>query len=380
MVILTNPSRLRAVLVGEITTLRDKHGDERRTKIIAREAGDFTEEDLIPEEECIISISRDGYIKRISTDAYRQQKRGGKGMKNVMKAEDEPENVFQVNSHDFILFFTNRGKAYKLRAFDIPEGSRYAKGMPVINYIAIESDERVTASVNVKDVKGEGYLTMITRLGEIKRTALEKYANIRSNGLITFDIEEGDELGWVLKSDGDSDVLIVTHNGQSIRFHENTVKDRSRTAGGIRAIKLKGADDYIVSADMVTDDNTLLVVGERGYGKRTSISEYRVQGRGGSGILTMNCTEKTGKIIGAHIVDDKDKLLVLTSNGKGIRMKVKDIRQVGRVAQGVKLINLEEEDRVASTARLVDEEAIQKAAEAAGEKKDKKAAVDLFDN
>ena len=375
MDILANPARLVAVLRGEIETLRDKHGDERRTKIIGREVGEFSEEDLIPEEEAIISISRDGYIKRISTDAYRQQKRGGKGMKNVQKSEDEPDNVFQVNTHDYILFFTNKGKAYKLRAYDIPENSRYAKGMPVINYIAIEGDERVTATINVKEHKGEGYLTMITKYGEIKRTALVKYQNLRSNGLITFDIEPGDELGWVLKSDGKGDVMIVTHNGQSIRFHETDVRDRSRTAGGVRAIRLKG-EDYIVSADIADDDATMLVVGENGYGKRTKISDYRVQGRGGSGILTMNCTAKTGKIVGSHKVDDKDKLLVLTTKGKGIRMKVKDIRLVGRVAQGVKLINLQEGDTVASIARLVDEEAMQKAA---GEAK-KPGAIDLFDS
>jgi DNA gyrase subunit A len=374
MDILSNPTRLITVLKEEVTTLRDKHGDERRTKIIAREAGEFTEEDLIPEEEAIISISRDGYIKRISTDAYRQQKRGGKGMKNVQKSEDEPDNVFQVNTHDYILFFTNKGKAYKLRAYDIPESSRYAKGMPVINYIAIEGDERVTATINVKEHKGKGFLTMITRQGEIKRTALDQYQNLRSNGLKTFDIEDGDELGWVLKSDGKDDIIVVTHNGQSIRFKETDVKDRSRTAGGVRAIKLR-KNDFIVSADIADDTATLLVVGEHGFGKRTKISEYRKQGRGGSGILTMNCTAKTGKIVGSRMVNDKDKLLVLTSGGKGIRMKVKDIRLVGRVAQGVKLIDLQDGDKVASIAVLVDEEEMQKQA---GETKTKPKA-DLFE-
>jgi DNA gyrase subunit A len=373
MDILSSPARLKAVLKGEIETLRDKHGDERRTKIIAREAGEFSEEDLIPEEEAIISISRDGYIKRISTDAYRQQKRGGKGMKNVMKSEDEPENVFQVNTHDYILFFTNKGKAYKLRAYDIPESSRYAKGMPVINYIAIESEERVTATVNVKEHKGKGFLTMITRYGEIKRTALDQYQNLRSNGLKTFDIEEGDELIWVLKSDGKDDIVVVTHNGQSIRFKETDVRDRSRTAGGVRAIKLK-KNDFIVSADIADDEAYLLVVGENGFGKRTKISEYRKQGRGGSGILTMNCTAKTGRIVGSRMVRDKDKLLVLTANGKGIRMKVRDIRLVGRVAQGVKLIDLQEGDKVASIAVLVDEDELQKQTETKAKPKS-----DLFD-
>ncbi len=354
MDILNDPIRLTQVLRDEVTTLRDKYGDERRTKIVAREAGDFSDEDLIPEEEAIISISRDGYIKRVSIDAYRQQKRGGKGVNNTMKMDDEPAHLFQVNTHNFILFFTNRGRVYKLRAYDLPETGRYAKGMPVINYIAIESEERVTATVSVRDIKGDGYLTMITRKGEIKRTELGKFSNIRANGLIAFDIEEDDELGWVLKSRGNDDIIIVTREGQSIRFSEQGVRDRSRTAGGIKAMTLRG-DDIIVSADVVRPDDSLLVVGENGFGKRTLLSDYRVQGRGGSGILTMNVTDKTGKIVGAVIVEPDDKLIVMTINGKAIRMKVKDIRMVGRVAQGVKLINLADGDQVRSIARVVQE-------------------------
>lgn len=355
MNILTDENRLLAILQEEITSMRDKYGDERRTKIIAREAGDFNEEDLIPEEEAIVSISRDGYIKRISVDAYRQQKRGGKGLKSVMKQDDEPAHLFQVNTHHFILFFTNRGRVYKLRAYDLPETSRYSRGMPVINYIAIESEERVTATVSVKDIKGEGFLTMVTKYGEIKRTPMDSFANLRSNGLRAFDIEDGDELGWVLTSAGANDIMIVTHNGMSIRFKETDATSRSRAAGGVRAIRLKDESDYIVGADIAREGATLLVVGENGYGKRTDLEEYRKQTRGGSGILTMNCTEKTGKIVSAEFVDEDDKLVVLTTGGQGIRIKVKDIRLVKRVAQGVKLINLKEGHIIASIARLVDD-------------------------
>ena len=352
MDILTDADRLTAVMRSEVTALRDKYGDDRRTKIIAREAGDFSEEDLIPEEEAIVSISRDGYVKRVSIEAYRQQKRGGKGLKNVQKQDDEPANVFQVNTHHFILFFTDRGRVFKLRAYDLPESGRYARGMPVINYIAIDGDEKVTATVNVKEIKGEGYLTMITKYGEIKRTALQNFANIRSNGLRAFDIEDGDELGWVLTSRGNDDIIIVTHNGMSIRFNETGARDRSRAAGGVKAITLR-TGDYIVGADIVRPDATLLVVGENGYGKRTDLNEYRKQTRGGIGILTMNCTEKTGKIVSAEVVEDDDRLVVLTVGGKGIRVKVKEIRLVKRVAQGVKLINLAGSDQIASIARLV---------------------------
>ena len=355
MDILSDPERLTKVLIEEITLLRDKHGDERRTKIIAREAGDFSDEDLIPEEEAIISVSKDGYIKRVSIDTYRQQKRGGKGVNNTFREDDEPAQLFQVNTHNYILFFTDRGRVYRLRAYDIPETGRQARGMPVINYIAIESGERVTATVSMRDPKGDGYLSMITRKGEIKRTELSRFANIRSSGLIAFDIEEGDELGWVLKTSGNEDVILATHLGQAIRFTETSIKDRSRTAGGIRAIRLD-KEDEVVAANVVRSDATLLVVGEHGYGKRTPLDEYRAQGRGGSGVLTMRCTETTGKIIGGEVVDNDDRLIVMTLLGKAIRVKVKDIRVTGRVAQGVRIIHLSKKDKVNSIARVVHDE------------------------
>jgi DNA gyrase subunit A len=359
--ILNSEVRMTKVLTDEISTMRDKHGDERRTRIQAREAGDFTEEDLIPDEEAIISISRDGYIKRVSIDAYRQQKRGGKGVNNTLKADDEPAHLFQVSTHHTILFFTDRGRVYKLKGYEIPETGRYARGMPVINYINILGGERVTATVSVKDMSGDGFLAMITRgtgskdSAEIKRTPLSAFANIRNNGIIAFDIEEGDELGWVLKTRGDDDVILVTREGQSIRFHETQATARSRAAGGVRAVQFKAGnpEDQVVTAAVVDESLSLLVVSETGYGKRTKLDEYRVQSRGGSGILTMNCTEKTGLVVGAEVVEDDDKLLLMSVKGKGIRMRVKEIRATGRVAQGVRLVNLTGQDQVASIARIV---------------------------
>jgi DNA gyrase subunit A len=353
--ILNDFKRLNRVLREEVVALRDKYGDERRTKIQTREAGDFTEEDLIPEEEAIISISRDGYIKRVSIDAYRQQKRGGKGVNNTQKADDEPAHLFQVSTHHFILFFTDRGRVYRLKGYEIPESGRYSRGMPVINYINIVGGERVTATVSIKDIQGEGFLTLITRKGEVKRTPLNAFSNIRNNGLIAFDIEEGDELGWALKTRGKDDVILITHKGQSIRFNEQNATSRSRAAGGVRAMTLR-EDDIVQSADVVREDASLLVVSEHGFGKRTALSEYRVQGRGGSGILTMQVTDKTGPVVGAEVVEDDDRLLVMTVNGKGIRVRVKEIRTTGRVAQGVKLINLAAGDSVRSIARIVQEE------------------------
>lgn len=357
--ILNDRARLEAVMREEIVYLRDKYGDERRTKIISREAGEFTEEDLIPDEQAIISISRDGYIKRVSIDAYRQQRRGGKGLKTVLKEEDEPAHLFEVSTHHTILFFTDRGRVYKLKGYEIPETGRYSRGMPVINYISILGGERVTATISVKDLNAEGFLTMVTRgtgpkrVSEIKRTPLSAFANIRNNGLIAFDIEEGDELGWALKTRGADDIILVTRQGQSIRFQEKNATSRSRAAGGVKALYFKHEGDLVVSAAVVDDASTLLVVAEHGYGKRTPLDEYRVQGRGGSGILTMNCTDKTGNIVGAEVVEEEDRLLVMTTLGKGIRIKVKEIRTTGRVAQGVKLINLAPKDEVRSIARIV---------------------------
>lgn len=359
--ILNSDERLVTVMKAEIVAMRDKHGDERRTKIQAREAGEFTEEDLIPDEEAIISISRDGYIKRVSIDAYRQQKRGGKGVNNTLKADDEPAHLFQISTHHTILFFTDRGRVYKLKGYEIPESGRYAKGMPVINYISIVGGERVTATVSVKDLSSDGFLAMITKgtgpkhNAEIKRTPLSAFANIRNNGLIAFDIEDGDELGWALRTTGKDDIILVTREGQSIRFSEEDATSRSRAAGGVRAVQFKAGnpDDQVVTAAVVDEALSLLVVSENGYGKRTGLDEYRVQSRGGSGILTMNCTEKTGKVIGAEVVENDDRLLLMSTKGKGIRMKVKEIRTTGRVAQGVKLVNLTGDDQVASIARIV---------------------------
>ncbi|RYG46860.1 DNA gyrase subunit A, partial [bacterium] len=287
-----------------------------------------------------------------SIDAYRQQKRGGKGVNNAMKADDEPAHLFQISTHHTILFFTDRGRVYKLKGYEIPESGRYARGMPVINYINIVGGERVTATVSVKDMTAEGYLTMITHKGEIKRTAMSAFANIRNNGLIAFDIEEGDELGWALKTKGAEDLILVTHEGQSIRFNETDANARGRAAGGVRAITLRN-DDTLVMADVVREGASLLVVSEKGFGKRTELSDYRLQGRGGSGILTMNVTDKTGKVIGGEVVDDDDRLLLMTVNGKGIRMKVKEIRATGRVAQGVKLVDMADNDSARSLARIV---------------------------
>ncbi|GIV05207.1 MAG: DNA gyrase subunit A [Fimbriimonadales bacterium] len=351
--ILSDPKQVEAIIKDDLRTLKEKFGDPRRTRIIAREAEDISEEELIPEEETLVLITRDGYIKRVSMDAYRSQKRGGKGViATTAREEDEVEHLFQVSTHHYILFFTDRGRVYRLKAYEIPETSRQARGTAVINYINIQSDEKVTATVSVRDFDAPGYLTMITRKGEIKRTALSEFANLRSNGLNAFDLEPGDSLGWVLHTSGSDDVLLVTKAGLAIRFSETDVPVRSRAAGGVKAITL-GKDDALVSACRVQPDALLLVVSENGFGKCTPLKEYRVQSRGGKGIYTMNVTRKTGYVVAAEVVEKDDKLILVTSNGKGIRLRVADLRVTGRIAQGVKLIDLAEGDTVAAITRIV---------------------------
>lgn len=351
--ILSDPRMVEAIMKEELRALKEKHGDARRTRIVAREAEDISEEDLIPEEETLILITRDGYIKRVSMDAYRSQKRGGKGViATTAREEDEVEHLFQVSTHHYILFFTDRGRVYRLKAYEIPETSRQAKGTAIINYINIQPDEKVTATVSVRDFDASGYLTMITRGGEIKRTALGEFANLRSNGLNAFDLESGDSLGWVLHTTGEDDILLVTSDGFSIRFLETDVPVRSRTAGGVIAIRL-GKGDSLVSACRVIPNALLLVVSENGYGKCTLLKEYRVQSRGGKGILTMNVTRKTGKVVSAEVVERDDKLILITANAKAIRLRVSDLRVTGRIAQGVKLIDLAGGDTVSAVARIV---------------------------
>jgi DNA gyrase subunit A len=351
--ILSDPKQVEQIIKDDLRMLKEKFGDVRRTRIIAREAEDISEEELIPEEETLVLITRDGYIKRVSMDAYRSQKRGGKGViATTAREEDEVEHLFQVSTHHYILFFTDRGRVYRLKAYEIPETSRQARGTAVINYINIQPDEKVTATVSVRDFASEGYLTMITRGGEIKRTALSEFANLRSNGLNAFDLESGDSLGWVLHTSGKDDVLLATRAGLAIRFPESDVPVRGRTAGGVKAIRL-GKDDALVAACRVLPDALLLVVSENGFGKCTPLKEYRVQSRGGKGIFTMNVTRKTGNVVAAEVVEKDDKVILVTTNGKGIRLRVADLRITGRIAQGVKLIDLAEGDTVAAITRIV---------------------------
>ena len=374
--ILMTPARVVAIIKSELKFLKERYGDDRRTRIEKTEADDIGEEDLIPEEDMLITISRENYIKRVPMDTYRTQRRGGRGIIGAStKEEDNVAHLFVANTHDFILFFTDRGRVYKLKAWEVPETTRTAMGMNVINLINIEPGDKVTATVGVKDLaKAEGYMLLATKNGEIKRCKVGDFINLRANGLICFDLEPDDDLKWVKLTDGTCEVFMVTNGGKSIRFKESAVPVRGRPAGGVRGIEMRGPDgklkDYVVSVDTVTEKSELLVVGAKGIGKRTDVGSYKSQGRGGRGLITMNITEKTGKVVDAVVVLPDDKLMIITKNGITIRMEVNTIRSAGRSTQGVKLINLEPGDEIGSITRLTSEEEVEEAVESAKPKPD----------
>lgn len=359
--ILETPARVTIMIRDELKALRDKYGDERLTRILPMEADEITEEDLVPEEKTLITISRDGYIKRMPLDAYRTQKRGGKGVQAArLKEEDQIQHLFVATTTHFILFFSNRGRVYRLKAYEVPQSLRQARGQHLNNFIQTEAGDQITAILPIKNINAEGYLLMATEYGEVKRTSLSEFAKLRSNGLNCFDIEEGDNLKWVRHTDGNQEVILITRNGMSIRFPEKNAPERGRTAGGVRGIEMRDPKtrlltDRVVSVELVGPDNMehqLLVASENGYGKRTFLKDYRSQSRGGRGIITMNITSRTGHIIDAAIVEKDDKLMVLTEKGIAIRTEIAGIRSAGRSTQGVKLINLSDGDHVATIERV----------------------------
>ncbi|MEN6521995.1 MAG: DNA gyrase subunit A [Armatimonadota bacterium] len=350
--LLSDRMKILAVIKTEMKTLKDKLGDERRTRIIQLEAEEIGDEELIPDEETIITITRDGYIKRVPVDTYRSQKRGGKGIIGAnTKEEDNVKQLFLATTHHYILFFTNRGRVYRLKAYEVPQTSRQAMGTAIINLISIEPGDTITAMLPVKAIDGEGSLVMATEMGEVKKTSLQEFHNLRSNGLRAFDLEESDELKWVSLTHGNDEIILVTRNGMSIRFHESNLRSAGRAAGGVRGIHLVD-DDKVVGMTLVRPKCELLVATELGFGKRTTVDNYRKQTRGGKGLITMKLTEKTGKIVDVAVVDETDKVITITSHGIVMKCPVKEIRSCGRSTQGVKLINLVDWDRVASIARI----------------------------
>jgi DNA gyrase subunit A len=353
--ILASRDRRMSILTDEMREIAKAFGDDRRTEIIPDQS-EFSVEDLIAEEDMVITISHSGYIKRTPVSTYRRQRRGGKGLTGATTKEDDwIEHLFIASTHDYVMFFSNKGQVYWLKVHEIPQGGRATRGKPIIQCIAIRPDEHVTALVPVREFSESRWLIFATRLGTVKKSVLSDYGNPRANGIIAIHIEDGDELIDVQLTDGNNDVVLATRNGMSIRFQESDVRPMGRATTGVKGIELEGGD-AVIGMVVIRRDATLLVVSEKGFGKRSELAEYRVQRRGGKGIITFNNTEKTGSCVALKEVQPQDELMMITRSGVIIRVPVDGIRVIGRNTQGVRVMNLENGDSIVSVARVVKED------------------------
>ncbi|OGP08906.1 MAG: DNA gyrase subunit A [Deltaproteobacteria bacterium GWA2_45_12] len=344
------------IIVQELNEIKEKYGDVRKTEIIANTVDHFSDEDLIQEEDVVVTISHLGYVKRNPIDTYRAQNRGGRGKMGMdVRDDDFVKEIFIASTHSYLLVFTNLGRVYWLKVHEIPEAGRTARGRAITNLIALKGDEKVAAILPVREFSPGQFIVFVTLKGTVKKTSLDAYANIRMGGIIALGIDQGDELVEVKLSDGKRDVLIGTKEGQTIRFTEDEVRSMGRQATGVRGISLAD-NDAVVGMGLVDAGSTVLTVSENGYGKRTSTDEYRVQGRGGSGVVTMKTTEKTGLVIGTLQVKDTDDVMLMTTMGKIIRLHVNQISMIGRNTQGVRLIQMEPGEKVVSVAILAEQE------------------------
>ncbi len=349
--ILSRLERRMQIIKEEMIDLKERFGDDRRTELIDIE-GDLSIEDLIADEEMVITISHAGYIKRLPMDTYRSQNRGGKGITGMKtREEDFVEHLFSASTHSYILFFTNRGKCYWLKVWEIPEAGRTARGKAIVNLLQLGQGESVAAFLPIRTFDDEHYIMMVTRNGLVKKTVLSAYGNPRRNGIVALNILEGDALIEALLTDGDNDIVIASRNGQAVRFHEGDVRTMGRGAQGVRGIRL-GDEDRVVGMLASGRDTTLLSVTENGYGKRTGIENYRLTRRASKGVTNIQTSERNGSVVSIHAVSDEDELMIITVKGLIIRLPVRDLRPIGRNTQGVRLINLGEGDRVIDVSRI----------------------------
>ena len=353
--ILASDRLLMLIIVDELKTVRDKYGDDRRTVVIDGD-GELSMEELIAEEDMAITVSNTGYIKRTAISTYRNQRRGGKGRIGMRtRAEDFVSHLFVASTHAYIMIFSDRGRAYWLKVHEIPDVGPDGKGKAIANLVSMEEGERIAAMLTVKEFEDDKFVVMGSRKGVVKKTALSSFSNPRAGGIIAMGVEEEDAVITVQLTDGSGEIFIGTRDGMAIRFEEGDVRSMGRAAYGVRGITLRD-DDYVVAMEVVRPGGTLLTVTERGYGKRTEIEEYRVQSRGGVGIINIQTSERNGPVVGVAYVQEGDELLVITQQGMILRMQTNDVRAIGRATQGVKLIDLEGDDRVVSIARLVEKE------------------------
>ncbi|MCX6785633.1 MAG: DNA gyrase subunit A [Candidatus Komeilibacteria bacterium] len=356
--ILNDPKKILDIIKAEITELKTKYGDERKTKIIKSAVGQFTTEDLIPNESTVVMVTADGYIKRLPPDTFKVQSRGGKGViGQTTKEEDVVEHLFSTTTHADLMFFTSRGRLFQTKAYEIPAATRTAKGQAIVNFLQLSPEEKVTAVLSNEDMTAFKYLVMVTIQGVIKKVGIDKFANVRRSGLIAIKLKGDDQLKWVKPSTGKDNIILVTAQGQAIRFKEENIREMGRGAAGVRGIKIKKSGDEVVGMDILDQgragaDEQLLVVLANGFGKRTNLKEYKIQGRGGSGIKTASVTAKTGALVSAFIVNAKranEDLIIMAEKGQVIRLPLKSVSVIGRATQGVRLMRFKEEgDQVAS--------------------------------
>lgn len=348
--ILADEKEILKIIKDELLEMKDKYGDARRSKMINYELGKFSDEELIPEEESVILLTAENYIKRTLVSEYRRQNRGGKGKRGMtIKAEDIIDQLIPASTHDFLLFFTNRGRIFRLKAYEVPAASLATRGVAAVNLLQLQPEEKITSIIShAKGANDDGYLFMTTTKGTIKKTPLKDYANIRTNGLIAIKLDEGDELKWIKKTGGNNDVIISTSAGQAIRFNEKDARPMGRSARGVRGVRLR-PNDQVVGMDIVDDDRKLLVISENGYGKATKVSNFPSHKRGGVGIKAAVVTAKTGPIIAVHTLEaDASEVLLISTGGQAIRVGLKDIPTLGRTTQGVRIMRMREGDKVAS--------------------------------
>lgn len=359
--LLADEHKLMGVIKDELLEIKDKWGDKRKTKIKA-DAKEIDEEDLIEEEDVCITLTHLGYVKRVPVDTYRAQRRGGKGITGLTTRENDfVKNMIMTSTHDYLMFFTNTGKAHRIKAYEIPEAARTAKGTPVVNFLNLLQKERVTAVIPIKEFAEDKFLIGVTKDGIIKKTALSNFDTNRKTGLIAMNLKEGDELIGIKQTTGNNNVIIVTKHGKCICFSEKDVRPMGRIAGGVRAIKLE-KDDEVVSMELVEPGQELLVVTGKGYGKRTKVEEYKIQVRGGKGLLTYDKAKfkKTGELVGAMVVDDDDDVMLINSDGIIIRMSAGEISRLGRATQGVKIMNVADDVNIIALAKVAREEDLEK--------------------
>jgi DNA gyrase subunit A len=347
------------IIKDELNVVKEKYGDERRSTI-EYAGGDLSIEDMIPNEKVVITISHAGYIKRTSLNEYKTQHRGGVGQKaSTTRNEDFLEHLFVGTNHQYMLFFTQKGKCFWMRVYEIPEGSKTSKGRAIQNLINIEQDDKVMAFICTQDLKDEDYINshyviMATKKGQVKKTSLEQYSRPRTNGINAITIKDGDELLEAKLTTGNSQVMLALKSGKAIRFEEAKTRPMGRNASGVRGITLANNKDEVVGMIAVDDmDSNILVVSENGYGKRSSLDDYRITNRGGKGVKTISITEKTGNLVSVKNVTDEDDLMIINKSGIAIRMEVSDLRVMGRATQGVKLINLKGNDSIAAVAKVM---------------------------